>query len=154
MASPEKLLDLMTGACDLERALMGGKRASSHLLGVALQPGERSTLYKIARNEGISQRALSQEMFRAKSATSVVVDQLEEKGLVVRTPVRTGPVRYLLTLTPKGREVYGEMVELALRSASRITEQLPLDAEQLEQAVEVMGVVYRYYLRRGESEAT
>ncbi len=49
-----------------------------------LYTNEVHTLKIIAQNEGITQKQLTDKMFRTKGATSVMIKKLEKKGLIIR----------------------------------------------------------------------
>lgn len=71
-----------------------------------------------------------------KTKVSRAVAELERKGLIARTPSADDLRVADLALTPKGRELYDELVPLALAFAERLAE--GLDAKEraaLEQAL-------------------
>lgn len=76
-----------------------------------LYPGEVHTLKIIAKNEGINQRELSDALYKTPGATSIMIDKLVKKGLVVKT-LCDGDQRYKsLFLTDKGRYIHKKHME-------------------------------------------
>ena len=141
MASPEELVSFTEHFYELERALLETRKRPVSYAGVILYDNEAHTLAQIAQKEGISQRELSQRMFRTKGATSLVVDKLVEKGLVIRTPHEN---RRLLTLTELGWQVQRQRMENELRRANEMVEEMPVDMDQLAVANQVMDAIVRY----------
>lgn len=70
-----------------------------------LYTNEVHTLKAIAQNEGVTQKQLTDEMFRTKGATSVMIQKLEKKGLVTRRPDEEDARLTRLYLTDEGRKV-------------------------------------------------
>lgn len=67
-----------------------------------LRPGFYATLALIHENPGISQTALSQANGRDKSTLTPLLDELEQRGLVIRERLATDRRSYSLRLTTEG----------------------------------------------------
>ncbi len=67
-----------------------------------ITPGLYGMLQVIANNRGLSQSALAIAMDVDRSSIVKVIDQLEEKGLIVRDPTPADRRRYQLRLTDAG----------------------------------------------------
>jgi DNA-binding MarR family transcriptional regulator len=67
-----------------------------------LRPGFYATLALIHENSGISQTALSQANGRDKSTLTPLLDELEQRGLVIRERLATDRRSYSLRLTTEG----------------------------------------------------
>ncbi len=70
-----------------------------------LYTNEVHTLKIIAQNEGITQKQLTDKMFRTKGATSVMIKKLEKKGLIIRQEDKMDARILRLYLTDKGKTV-------------------------------------------------
>lgn len=66
---------------------------------------EVHTLKMIAQYEGITQKELTEKMFRTKGATSVMIKKLEKKGLIIRREDEEDARILQLYLTEKGKAV-------------------------------------------------
>ncbi|MDO4438209.1 MAG: MarR family transcriptional regulator [Eubacteriales bacterium] len=66
---------------------------------------EAHTLKLIAKNEGIIQKELSEIMYRTKGATSVIINKLEKKGLIIKASGNKDQRKNSLYLTEKGKRV-------------------------------------------------
>lgn len=71
--------------------------------GSGLRPGRYAALAIIGENPGITQAALSRASGRDTSSLTPVLDDLVERGLVVRERVATNRRSYSLALTECGR---------------------------------------------------
>jgi DNA-binding MarR family transcriptional regulator len=68
-----------------------------------LTPGLYGMVQVIANNPGLTQSALAEAMEVDRSSIVKVVNQLEEKGLIIRAPSPNDKRSYCLTMTPQGR---------------------------------------------------
>jgi DNA-binding MarR family transcriptional regulator len=99
-----------------------------------LRSGALSTMVLISANPGCSQSELAREVAMDDSAMVAIIDQLEERGLAVRSRSTADRRRNTLTLTPKGEELMHEMagcamdVERPIRDALNPDEQVMLVA--------------------------
>ena len=105
MSSINEIAKLVESLYAVDRILTAIQKKPNEYAGISLYASEAHTLKLIAQNEGISQMELSEQMYRTKGATSVMVDKLVEKGLVNRNREEGNQRRYLLTLTELGRVV-------------------------------------------------
>ncbi|MEO3854883.1 MarR family transcriptional regulator [Acrocarpospora sp. B8E8] len=97
---------------------------------VGLTPAAAGVLRIIAREPGLSQRALATRLGSVPSRVVVLVDSLEEAGLVSRTRDPTDRRHHRLDVTEAGRQVLG-----ALRTAAETQNAdvlAPLDAAERE----------------------
>jgi DNA-binding MarR family transcriptional regulator len=80
---------------------------------IGARPGRFATLMLIGQNPGISQTALSRANGRDKSTLTPLLADFVRRGLVRRTRTRTDRRSYRLTLTPAGRRMLRQFIELA-----------------------------------------
>ena len=153
MASSDELIRLYDQFLDLARFLREQMKTSDTYGDLTLFKGDFQPLLIIAGREGMTQVELSQYLRRSKGATSFIVNKLENWGLVRRVRSDT---RCLLYLTEKGRRVCMQKRARDLSAANRLTEQLPLDQEELETANHVMSELIALYRRKycGRQEET
>ncbi len=122
---------------------------------VLLYPNEVYTLKAIARQEGINQKDLSEQMFRTKGATSMVVRKLKEKGLVVQRESETDQRICKLYTTEKGRHVYQTHLEYDKRYVKHLAESLDVALEDLVTMNRILRMLNdrfnRRYQERGEA---
>ncbi len=78
--------------------------------GHGLRSGQFSSLAIIGANPGISQNEVSRETGLDKSATVMIVDDLESRGWAVRKRSEQDRRRHSLFITPKGQKVLNELV--------------------------------------------
>jgi DNA-binding MarR family transcriptional regulator len=80
---------------------------------IGTRPGRFATLMLIGRNPGLSQTALSRANGRDKSSLTLVLNDLERRGLVRRARTRADQRAYRLSLTPTGRRLLAELTSCA-----------------------------------------
>lgn len=115
---------------------------------ILLYPNEVYTLKAIAQQEGINQTELSDQMFRTKGATSVVVQKLKQKGLVVQREDASDSRFTQLFPTEKGWEVYRNHLEYDKKSMKQMSERLDISLEELAIANRVLRVMNQDFIRR------
>ncbi len=71
-----------------------------------LYSNEVHTLKMVAQYEGMTQKELTDKMFRTKGATSVMIKKLEKKGLIIRKEDEKDARVLRLYLTEKGVRVH------------------------------------------------
>jgi len=80
---------------------------------IGARPGRFATLMLIGKNPGISQTALSRANGRDKSTLTPLLADFVRRGLVRRTRTNADRRSYQLTLTPAGRRMLEQFIELA-----------------------------------------
>ncbi len=95
---------------------------------VGLTPATAGALRILARNPGLSQRALADRLGAAPSRVVVLVDALESAGLVSRTRDPEDRRHHRLDLTDAGRAVLRGLREAAERQNAQLL--APLDPEE------------------------
>jgi DNA-binding MarR family transcriptional regulator len=82
---------------------------------VDLRPGRFALLTLIGRNPGISQTALSRANGRDKSTLTPALNDLERRGLIVRTRPKHDRRSYHLVLTKSGEDALRKLTQCAER---------------------------------------
>ena len=89
---------------------------------IGSRSGRFATLMLIGRNPGITQSALSRANGRDKSTLSPVLNDLERRGLILRTRTSDDQRVYCLTLTPAGRDLLKQLTACARKHERRLDE--------------------------------
>jgi DNA-binding MarR family transcriptional regulator len=87
-----------------------------------LRSGALSTMVLIKANPGCSQAELAREVAMDDSAMVAIIDELEERGLAVRSRSATDRRRNSLALTPQGETLMDEMIACAMQVEKPIRE--------------------------------
>lgn len=76
-------------------------------------PGYSTILALIGENPGITQTALSRVSARDKSTLTPILNEFAENGFITRTRLDSDRRSFAISLTPKGRSVSRELLEVA-----------------------------------------
>lgn len=148
MTAGEQLAILMERLCAAYWLMTAMQKQPHSFAGVSLYASEAYTLMTITQYEGISQTQLSQLLARTKGATSAMVDRLAGKGLVCRQRVEGDQRRYLLSVTPLGRQVSQELSRSYLLQGEEAAKALSLSSQDLEAADRVIQALAEYCSHR------
>lgn len=111
---PDRLLCQFTGY-NMKRAYMLVQEDMSEVLGpFGLRIGTFSALGILTVNPGISQSRLAEILDIKRSGAVVVVDELEQAGVIARDPVEGDRRAYALRVTPAGQRLW-EKAEAAVQ---------------------------------------
>jgi len=113
-----------------------------------ITPGLLGMLQVIAANPGLAQSRLAEAMEVDRSTIVKVVDQLEQRGLIVREPSPHDKRSYCLRLTDDGRTSLRRMQALMLQHEDAFTEVLSVDERAL-----LISLLERLY-SRADDEGT
>lgn len=106
MNYPKEFDELINNFYEIERILTAiEKKPRTYGTDQLLHSGEAHTLKAIAENEGITQKDISELMYRTKGATSLMIDKLVKKGLITKSPGQGDQRKTTLYLTEKGKSV-------------------------------------------------
>jgi DNA-binding MarR family transcriptional regulator len=112
-----------------------------------ITPGLFGMLQVIAANPGLTQSRLAEAMDVDRSTIVTVVDQLEARGLVRRTPSAHDKRSHSLRFTPMGKQAVRRMEKLVLRHEAEFTRVLSPDEREA-----LVGLLRRLY-ERGSAPA-
>ncbi|MFZ5374964.1 MAG: MarR family winged helix-turn-helix transcriptional regulator [Campylobacterota bacterium] len=73
---------------------------------------QRVILIRLCEKDGLTQKELAQDTYFEQSNMTLMLDKLELKGLIVREPKENDRRAYLVRITPKGLELYEDLVAL------------------------------------------
>jgi DNA-binding MarR family transcriptional regulator len=127
---------------------------------LGLSPSHAGILRLLARTEGLSQRDLCLKLSILPSRLVVLIDELEDKGLVQRADDPSDRRSYSLRLTSKGLGTMSSLGELARSHSDEMCKGLSLDerkllGELLSKVAESQGLVpgvHPGYKRIGKRE--
>ncbi|CAA7617005.1 putative transcriptional regulatory protein for hcr operon [Candidatus Terasakiella magnetica] len=105
-----------------------------------ITPGLFGMLQVIAANPGLGQSRLAEAMEVDRSSIVKVVNQLTERGLIVRVPSLSDRRSYCLRLTPEGRMALRRMEQAILRHEEEFTK--ALSAEEKTTLVALLKRLY------------
>jgi DNA-binding MarR family transcriptional regulator len=88
-------------------------RFAERLSRLGLQPQHAGALRLLSSAEGLTQRALAERLGMFPSRAVALVDELENRGLVVRDEDPEDRRSYALRLTEKGRRALAEIGQVA-----------------------------------------
>lgn len=103
-----------------------------------LYANEVHTLKFIAQSEGMTQKELTERMYRTKGATSTMLNKLERKGLVIRKEDEKDARLIRLYLTDEGRKVNACHIQYDEEKAMEWKETLGIDDEKMDFANQVI----------------
>lgn len=146
MNYPKAFDELVDSFYEIER-ILNALEKKPHTYGAEhlLYFGEAHTLKFIAENEGLTQKALSEQMYRTKGATSVMVDKLVKKGLVIKSSDRGDQRKNTLCLTEEGKKVNENHLKYDEEWIASWFHSMEISSEQLEITNEVIKKCIEYY---------
>jgi len=101
-----------------------------------LRSGAVSVMALIEANPGCSQSEIAREVAMDDSAMVAIIDELERRGLAVRSRSTQDRRRNSLSLTPEGQRLLIEMVRCAMSVEKPIHD--ALSAEELETLINLL----------------
>lgn len=117
---------------------------------ISIRSGQHDFFYVISRNEGITQKELSEWLYISKSTTAKAVKNLMDYGYV-RKEKDTGDNRYdRLYLTEKGKQITAQMQETFLEVVDITTRNL--SPSEVEQTKELLKRILNNVLEENRNE--
>ncbi|MDB5292211.1 MAG: Transcriptional regulator-like protein [Phycisphaerales bacterium] len=89
-------------------------RFGERLSAIGLSPPDAGLMMKINAGPGISQQGLAEHLGVLPSRMVALIDTLEQKGLVERVPSPDDRRTYALHLTPRGKQILGDISRIAM----------------------------------------
>lgn len=149
MRYSKKFGELVENFYEVERVIASlEKEPRSYNTDMLFHSNEVHTLKKIAENEGIGQKELSEMMYRTKGATSVMIDKLVKKGLVVKSFAEDDQRKSVLYLTDKGKEVNERHLQYDKDRLNVLIEGVELTEAELDVANRVIGICLESFRNR------
>lgn len=118
----EDILHLLTGRTplNLNRFLSQNLKEA----GISLTKEQWSVMAVLWKSDGCTQQTLADETYRDRAGVTRLLDNLEKDGYVERRPHKTDRRTNLIYLTPKGRAVEKEVVDVLDETVSAITKDI------------------------------
>lgn len=104
-----------------------------------ISPGQFGILVLISENPGLSQSELGNAMGIDRSTMVAVIDRLESRGFVVRTPSPYDRRSYALQLSPEGETLIKKIVPLVQQHEAAVTKDL--SKSELNGLIESLGKI-------------
>jgi len=114
-----------------------------------LRSGALSTMVLIKANPGCSQAEIAREVAMDDSAMVAIIDELEERGLALRTRSPADRRRNSLSLTPEGEKLMTDMIGCAMA-----VEKPMRDAMTAEELATLIALLRRAYEAMAASPRT
>ena len=145
MIDMKEALRLMENLYAVERLVAAMEKEPKHYgTEELLYANEVHTLKMVAQQEGITQKELTDKMFRTKGATSVMIKKLEKKGLLIRGEDEKDARVFRLYLTEKGKRVHQIHLEYDEKIIGRWMEELDFSQEEITGTNHVLEKYIRY----------
>ena len=144
MSSTEAMFRTIEKLYAINHVLNAMQKKPHTYCGETIYANEGRTLKMIGQNHGISQAELSKKMYRTSGASSLIVGNLVERGLVKREREKGNSRRYVLSLTEKGQAINEAHAAYDEECARRANEVMGLSEEQLNELSETLGTFIDY----------
>jgi DNA-binding MarR family transcriptional regulator len=108
---------------------------------VDITPGQFGVLVLISENGGLNQTRLGNGLGVDRSTVVAVIDRLQARGLVARTPAPGDRRSYALQLSPAGQDLLARAKRLVAAHEARIGE--PLSAKERQTLKTLLGKLSR-----------
>lgn len=139
MPSDQLPSDIAERLWDLSHRFKAGLRAGLAEGAPDLHPFQAKALSAIGRHPGLLPNQLAEHSGRDKAQVARVLKDLEDRGLIERSPHPTDRRTHCLTLTPSGTTVFARLQENRHRTATRMMEGIsPQDRQHLSDLLEAM----------------
>ncbi|MCH5284896.1 MAG: MarR family transcriptional regulator [Akkermansiaceae bacterium] len=117
---------ILTVFDDIRRKILHDSAAplQKKLYGLTLRQGaaiNQVMVLTMSQPEGVSLKTLAKHLQMAVSATSLLVEGMVTKGLLVRTPSQVDRRAICIRLSPRGEEIFRETHSVLLREMSELT---------------------------------
>ena len=96
-----------------------------------LSPAQMHTIEIVGHSGSLRMKELAKKMGITTGTLTVMIDRLEQQGLLKRTPHETDRRSYLIALTPKGQDLFAEHHQYHLRLTEEITATLSSGEQHL-----------------------
>jgi DNA-binding MarR family transcriptional regulator len=124
-------LGMAPALCARRLYQLGAAMVAVHTLQARLSPAQFAALQAVHNQPGLDQRALAGQIAQDASTTTVLVDKLAERGLLVKGFAPADSRTRLLSLTEAGREVLAKLQPQVRKAQAALLRPLPR-AEQLQ----------------------
>ena len=117
---------ILTVFDDIRRKILHDSAAplQKKLYGLTLRQGaaiNQVMVLTMSQPEGVSLKTLAKHLQMAVSATSLLVEGMVTKGLLVRTPSQVDRRAICIRLSPRGEEIFRETHSVLLREMAELT---------------------------------
>lgn len=101
----------------------------------------RVILIRLCEQDALTQKELAQDTYFEQSNLTLMLNKLEEKGLVKRTAKENDRRAYLITITPEGKKLKDALVEMG----ENVTEKAlsGTSSEQRKELSNLLELIYK-----------
>ncbi|MFY9143493.1 MarR family winged helix-turn-helix transcriptional regulator [Sulfuricurvum sp.] len=101
----------------------------------------RVILIRLCEQDALTQKELAQDTYFEQSNLTLMLNKLEEKGLVKRTSKENDRRAYLITITPEGKKLKDALVEMG----ENVTEKAlsGTSSEQRKELSNLLELIYK-----------
>jgi DNA-binding MarR family transcriptional regulator len=96
-----------------------------------LSPAQMHTIEIVGHGASLRMKELAKKMGVTTGTLTVMIDRLEQQGLLQRTPHETDRRSYLIALTAKGQALFAEHHQYHLRLIEEITATLSSEEQTM-----------------------
>lgn len=97
-------------------------------------------MYRIFKQDGISQNQIAEKVFKQGPNVTRIIDDLEEKGWVMRKQDPSDRRRYSLALTEAGNKFFGDVISVLVQSIFTLKE--GISEEEMSTTIKVLNKIY------------
>ena len=85
----------------------------------------RVILIRLSEKDGLTQKELAQDTYFEQSNLTLMLDKLEQKGLVRRSPKENDRRAYLIKITPEGEMLIPALIEMGEQIMEKAFQGIP-----------------------------
>lgn len=127
------------------------KLANQHFADLGLTSSQFDIIATLGNTEGMSCKELGEKTFITKGTMTGVLDRLELKGLLIRSPVQEDRRLYLIKLTDKGQDLFEQVFPLHLHHMQQYFDHIGEDTvQQLGHVCEKVNKSFSSFLKNKE----
>ena len=101
------------------------KEFEKELRSYTISYAHRVILIRLSEKDGLTQKELAQDTYFEQSNLTLMLDKLEQKGLVIRSPKENDRRAYLIKITPEGEALIPALVNMGEQIMEKAFQGIP-----------------------------